>query len=153
MAITEIRQRLIGAWHLKSFVMTNIETGNVSHPLGDAPFGLILYTPDGYVAVQMRTAERASFAIDDFHAGTLDEYRAASRSYFAYSGRFSVDEAASRVSHEMAVSFFPNWSGQVQTRIAAFDGDRLHLATDGPQRIHGALQTAELVWERAAPNA
>ena len=44
----------------------------------------------------------------DLLRATPEEYAAAGRSYIAYSGRFFVDEAKKSLSHEMAVSFFPN---------------------------------------------
>jgi Lipocalin-like domain len=57
-----------------------------------------------------------------------------------------------RLSHEMAVSFFPNWVGQRQVRLVEVDGKRLQLSTDGPQRFKGTLKTATMHWRRAKPN-
>ncbi len=57
------------------------------------------------------------FADEDLLHATPDEYAAAGRSYVAYSGRFFVDERKKSLSHEMAVSFFPNWLGQRQVRF------------------------------------
>jgi hypothetical protein len=52
----------------------------------------------------------------------------------------------------MAVSFFPNWLGHRQVRLAEVDGERLQLSTDGPQRFNGTLKTATISWRRAKPN-
>ncbi len=147
-----LREQLVGAWSLSSFVERDIETGVENHPFGERPLGLILYTPDGYMSAQLQRADRHAFADGDLLRATPEEYAAAGSSYVAYSGRFFVDEAKRSLSHEMAVSFFPNWLGQRQVRLVAVDGDRLQLSTDGPQRFNGALKTATLTWRRAQSN-
>jgi hypothetical protein len=147
-----LRDLLVGAWVLTSCVVRDAETGVENHPLGEHPLGLILYTPDGYMSAQLQRAERPPFADGDFLRATPEEYAAAGRSYIAYSGRFFVDETKKSLSHEMAVSFFPNWSGQRQVRLVEVNGERLQLSTDGPQRLNGVLKTATMTWRRAQPN-
>ena len=39
-----LREQLVGAWALMSFVERDIETGVENHPFGEHPLGLILYT-------------------------------------------------------------------------------------------------------------
>ena len=147
-----LREQLIGAWVLISCVERDIETGIESFPLGERPLGLILYTPDGYMSAQLQRSERPAFADGDLLRATPEEYAAAGRSYVAYSGRFFVDEGKRSLSHEMAVSFFPNWFGQRQVRLVELSGERLQLSTAGPQRLNGALKTATITWRRAQPN-
>ena len=147
-----LREQLIGAWVLISCVERDIETGIESFPLGERPLGLILYTPDGYMSAQLQCPERPPFADGDLLRATPEEYSAAGRSYIAYSGRFFVDEGKRSLSHEMAVSFFPNWSGQRHVRLVELNGERLELSTAGPQRLNGALKTAAITWRRAQPN-
>ena len=144
-----LAQALVGAWLLESYVETDVETGEVRHPLGTSPLGIILYTPDGHMSAQLQARDRAPFADNDMYGGTPDEHVAAGRTYIAYSGRFTVDEATRTLSHEVAVSLFPNWRGQVQVRVAELDNGRLHLSTDGPQRVRGSSRTARLTWVRA----
>jgi len=147
-----MREQLVGAWALSTFVERDIETGLENHPFGQRPLGLILYTPDGYVSAQLQRPERPPFADGDILRATPEEYAAAGSSYVAYSGRFFVDEGKKSLSHEMAVSFFPNWLGQRQVRLVEVNGDCLRLSTDGPQRVNGGLKTATLTWRRAQPN-
>jgi hypothetical protein len=147
-----LREQLIGAWTLTSYVERDIETGVENRPLGERPLGLILYTPDGYMSAQLQRPERPPFAEGDLLHATPEEYAAAGSSYIAYSGRFFVDEGNQLLSHEMAVSFFPNWFGQRQVRLVEVNGERLQLSTDGPQRFNGARKTAMLTWRRAPPN-
>jgi hypothetical protein len=147
-----LRESLIGAWELVSAVERDVETGVENNVLGERPLGFILYTPDGYMSAQLQGPARAPFEEGDLLRGSPDEYAAAGRSYIAYSGRFFVDEAKRSLSHEMAVSFFPNWVGQRQVRLVKVDRERLQLSTDGPQRFKGALKTATIHWRRAQPN-
>jgi hypothetical protein len=44
--------------------------------------------------------------------------------------------AGESLSHEMAVSLFPNWVGQQQVRLVELDGEHLQLSTDGPLRLN-----------------
>src|SRR3982074_2240504 len=152
MAEKVLRDQLVGACELTSFIERDIKTGVENHPFGKHPLGLILYTPDGYVSAQLQRPERPPFADGDLLRATPEEYTAAGRSYIAYSGRFFVDEAKKSLSHEMAVSFFPNWFGQQQSRLVEVNGERLQLSTDGPQRLNGVLKTATMTWRRAQPN-
>ena len=96
--------------------------------------------------------ERSPFADGDLLRATPQEYAAAGSSYIAYSDRFFVDEDKKSLSHEMAVSFFPNWFGQQQLRLVEVKGETLRLSTDGPQRLNGVPKTATLTWRRAQPN-
>jgi Lipocalin-like domain len=152
MSENSLRQQLVGAWALSTFVERDIETGVENHLFGKRPLGLILYTPDGYVSAQLQRLERPAFADGDILRAIAEEYAAAGSSYIAYSGRFFVDEGKKSLSHEMAVSFFPNWFGQRQVRLVEVNGETLRLSTDGPQRVNGALKTATLTWRRAQPN-
>ena len=147
-----LREQLVGAWVLSSFVERDVETGVEYHPFGKRPLGLILYTPDGYMSAQLQRPDRHAFADGVLLRATPEEYAAAGSSYIAYSGRFFVDEAKGTLSHEMAVSFFPNWLGQRQVRLVELDGEHLQLSTDGPQRFNGVLKTATLTWRRAQAN-
>jgi hypothetical protein len=104
------------------------------------------------MSAQLQRPERPPFAEGDLMHATPQEYAAAGSSYIAYSGRFFVDEEKKSLSHEMAVSFFPNWLGQRQVRLVELKGDRLRLSTDEPQRLNGVLKTVTLSWRRAQLN-
>jgi hypothetical protein len=149
---SELRLALIGTWLLDSYVEIDHETGAQDHPLGVTPQGIIMYTPDGYMSAQLQKSSRRPFVGGDLYEGEPSEYTEAGRTYIAYSGRFFLDEQSKTISHEMTVSFFPNWTGQTQIRLIELEMDRLHLATDGPQRFNGKLKTANLIWKRAISN-
>src|SRR5260370_16213393 len=152
MGSLSLREILIGAWELVSAVERDVETGVENNILGERPLGFILYTPDGYMSAQLQGPARAPFEEGDLLRDSPEEYVAARRRYIAYSGRFFVDEAKRSLSHEMAVSFFPNWVGQRQVRLVEGDGERPQLTTRGPQRFNGTLNAAPIHGRRARPN-
>jgi hypothetical protein len=147
-----LREQLVGAWRLVSYVEKDVDTGLDDHPMGDKPEGLITYTPDGYVSAQLCTSGRHNFAAGDLYKGTPDEYVEAASTYMAYCGPFYLDEAKHVLQHEMNVSLFPNWKGQRQVRIFSLDDKVLHLATEKPMKFAGGTKSASLIWHRAEPN-
>lgn len=145
-----LRERLIGAWTLVEYTVTD-DAGIVSHPMSEQAAGFIIYTPDGYMSAQLMTPGRPAYASGDMHHGDVDEESAAARGYIAYSGPFYVDEAAGRLQHTMQVCLFPNWLGNIQERYIDLQGDRLTLSSD-PIPFDGRPQTPRLVWQRAPEN-
>jgi hypothetical protein len=144
-----LREQLIGAWKLVSYVGHPVDGSAPFFPLGEHPSGIILYTPDGFMSAQLMSDGRAPFASGDWFEATLEEYRAEASTYIAYSGRFEVDEEKKTLTHSMFVSLFPNWIGQTQPRVVAIEGDKLHLATESPTRSRGRLAMSRLTWRRA----
>ncbi|WP_420108544.1 lipocalin-like domain-containing protein [Mycolicibacter arupensis] len=124
-----LREALLGGWELSSFDSVDIDTGAVSHPLGTAPRGLILYTADGYMSAQL--------------AGSSD---AALPTYIAYGGRFHVDEDTSTVHHVVSVSMLPELLAGPQLRQARVEGDRLTLSASATS--DGVTTQNTLVWIR-----
>lgn len=130
----EIRQKLIGAWALVEYKTEPVNGGPASYPLGQDAAGIIMYTPDGYMSAQLMQRGAPKFAVPDIGGGNEHELAEAMRRYMAYSGRFALEDKAGtpRLTHQMEVSSFPNWLGNVQERTVALDGDYLTLGTDGP---------------------
>jgi hypothetical protein len=63
------------------------------------------------MSTQLQRPERSLFVDGGPPRATPDEFAAAGSSYIAYSGRCFIDEDENALTHEMAVSFFPNWFG------------------------------------------
>ena len=136
----------VGTWRLASFELRNTQ-GEVSYPLGEDAVGFIMYANDGRMSVEIMSAERPVFALDDVLAGSAEEKAAAFESYISYCGRYEVRGAT--VVHHVEVGLFPNWVGGEQERIFEFSGNRLMLST-GVRMIRGHEQSAHLIWERVA---
>ncbi|MEO9017725.1 MAG: lipocalin-like domain-containing protein, partial [Mycobacterium sp.] len=111
--MSTLRDALLGGWELSSFHSRDADTGAVSHPLGVAPRGLILYTGDGYMSAQLTTGTGAQPASDT----NSPDYQ-----YIAYGGRFHVDEDTATVHHDVTVSMLPELLAQPQLRQAVVDG-------------------------------
>ena len=50
---TGLRDQLIGAWKLVSYVEEPVDGSEPFYPLGEKPHGIIMYTPDGYMSAQL----------------------------------------------------------------------------------------------------
>ncbi len=127
--MSSLREALLGGWELASFESRDADTGAISHPLGTAPRGLILYTADGYMSAQLTGGDDAE----------LD-------GYIAYGGRFDVDEDTATVHHRVSVSILPELLAAPQLRQARVDGDRLTLSATTTN--DGVRTDNSLVWVR-----
>lgn len=145
----KLRDQLIGAWKLVSYVEEPVDGSAPFHPLGERPKGIIMYTPDGYMSAQLMRPERRPFASGDWFDGTEEEYREEASTYIAYSGPFHVDEEKRTLTHSMLVSLFPNWTGQTQPRVVKIEGDKLFLSTESPLKSGGKIVMSYLQWQRA----
>ncbi|WP_216823659.1 lipocalin-like domain-containing protein [Mycobacterium terramassiliense] len=147
-----LRDRLIGAWKLVSYLEFPVDGSDPFEPLGHQPRGIIMYTPDGYMSAQLSKIDRPHFASGDWFAGTREEYASEASSYIAYSGPFHVDEDKQTLTHSMFVSLFPDWTGQTQPRRVELDGDTLKLGTASPIQSSGRTVNSVLTWRRAEPS-
>jgi hypothetical protein len=58
----KLRDQLIGAWKLVSYVEKPVDGSAPSYPLGENAQGIIMYTPDGYVSAQLIRPDRPDAA-------------------------------------------------------------------------------------------
>ena len=141
-----MQARLIGTWRLVSYEARRPGRETI-FPMGEELDGRITYTRDGDVSVHIAARGRPGLPSGDISEGTTEEWAAAARSYFAYCGTFEVDEAQGSVTHTIALSLVPNWTGQRQVRHVHLLGDGLELRGP-PTLIAGATRTAHLLWRR-----
>ena len=145
-----LRERLIGAWKLVSYVEMPVDGSAPFYPFGETPQGIIMYTPDGYMSAQLCNSDRTPFASGDWFKGSPEEYEAEASSYIAYTGPFHVDEEQQALTHSMFISLFPNWVGQTQPRVVKIEGDYLYLGTASPIQSQGKTVNSALKWKRAS---
>ena len=122
-----LRDGVLGAWELVSFIATDVATGAAEHPLGASPRGLIVYTPDGHTSAQLANPDMSG--------------------YIAYGGRFTVDEETSTLHHDVTMSMMPELLAQPQFREASVDGGLLTLSATSSDAA-GAASHSTLVWRR-----
>lgn len=155
----------VGAWRLASFHQV-LPSGDTRHPYGDAPVGLITYTADGVVSVQMQAdpAMRLPWASGDIGAGTAAEKAAAVDTFRGYAGTWRAEPAAAAaatggdgeaaaaataftVHHTVETSLYPNRVGTVLARRATFsEGGR--VLTLEPVTPSPGTAAEVLRWER-----
>ncbi len=123
-----LRDAVLGAWELVSFVARDGTTGEDRHPLGTAPRGLIIYTADGHMSAQLAESDMSD--------------------YIAYGGRFSVNEETSTLHHEVTISMAPDLLAQHQFRNASIDGDVLTLWATRTDDA-GVTTRSSLLWRLA----
>jgi hypothetical protein len=136
---------LVGTWRLVSWTSTG--DGGVQHPMGDAPEGVLVYTPGGTMITTIGRTVRSPIDGGDMLGGPDAQRLDAFTSFIAYSGTFGIE--GGDVVHEVAMSLFPNWVGTRQVRhVRLEDGGRtLELSTDAFV-LHGRLSVQRLTWDR-----
>jgi hypothetical protein len=145
----KLKEQLIGAWKLVSYVEKPVDGSDPLYPMSEDPRGIIMYTPDGYMSAQLMHPDRGNFASGDWFDGTEAEYKNEASTYIAYTGPFHVDEEKQTLTHSMFISLFPNWTGQTQPRLVKIEGDLLHLSTASPIVSGGKTVNSYLTWKRA----
>jgi hypothetical protein len=131
-----------GRWEL---VASEVRVGEtLVRPFGDRPQGVIFYSDDGWMTVQISAQDRPAIASTDPFGGTEQERAAAYASYLAYCGTYTIRDG--HIVHNVRLSLFPNWAGGEQLRSAELQGDQLVLRSQ-VQTSHGAA-IAELRWVR-----
>ena len=139
----------VGTWRLVSCEGRR-SAGEVSRPYGEAPFGLLMYSADGYMAAFVMRPGRPPFASGDRFRGRAEELRAAHEGFQAYCGTYEVDWARARIVHHVAADFFPNYVGTDLVRHFVLENGTLVLETP-PVVRGGETWTFRLVWTPAVP--
>jgi hypothetical protein len=140
------KEDLIGTWHLVSSEFRHAD-GEVTYPIGKDAVGLLIYTTDGHMAVQLMRIDRPAFASDDVFQGTPEEIRAAYEGFTAYFGTYTVDDVAGTVTHHIRGHIFPNRNGSQVTREFTLVDQCLTLRAS--VRRDGRPLAALLIWARA----
>jgi Lipocalin-like domain len=58
----KLRDQLIGAWKLVSYVAKRVDGSAPFYRMGEKPMGIIMYTPDGFMSAQLMCSDRSPFA-------------------------------------------------------------------------------------------
>ena len=139
------KSELIGAWKFNSMMLKS-ESGKTVYPYGENLFGILIYTPAGYMSALLMDPDRKKFASDDLKTGTNEEIKEAYEKFDAYCGTYSVDEEKSTVTHHVQGAKFPNWVGTNQVRHFELKGDKLYIKAT--LTVKGEDWTGEAILER-----
>ncbi len=141
--------RLVGDWRLRSWVAEG-DDGTTERPMGEAPMGILVYSPDGTMITTIAPAARPRISSGDPLRGGPDaERQRVAETFVAYSGRYALE--GGDVVHTVEMSLYPNWVGTRQIRHAELspDGQTLVLSTD-PFTLAGRRSVQRLTWSRAS---
>src|SRR6266446_2894371 len=156
-----LRERAVGTWKLISWETVRSNGQAVDIIMGPHPIGLIMYQPNGYMAVQVMHDPRPTFE-KNYLTATGDEFRQVYLGYYAYWGTYTINEADNTVEHNLQNSLHPEEVGRKYKRSLLFDGTKLVLTTPifkaGIVIPHDLLERAQvrddeevvnrLTWER-----
>lgn len=109
--------------------------------------GMIVYTPEGRMAVQIMVLPRPVVppvpeGPDEVTAWSSEQVRRVVETYDAYFGTYEIDEARHIVTHHVVGELRPNYVGAAYARRYQVDGDRLLLSATNPD------EHWRVVWER-----
>ncbi|KXL47847.1 hypothetical protein M433DRAFT_3132 [Acidomyces richmondensis BFW] len=154
-----LRQRLIGAWKLESYIAYPTPQSPIqrpTYPMTRNVTGFIMYTPDGYMSAQMLIPGQHSFKRGE---GEEPQWAEAGKRFFAYCGPYYItNEGPGReetLRHTFQVCNLPGWIGDIQIRTHRFeeDGQVLVLGSEEPTEIKGDKRVPVLKWRRAKNNS
>lgn len=138
---------LLGAWRLASFYIETSD-GERSHPFGESPQGVLIYTDTGNMSAQLMRNDRPMFEGGDQLNGSAEEMEENFKSCISYFGTYEIHADGGFVVHHVEKSLFPNWEGTAQKRFYELKGDQLRISTP-PLTWGGTERVGVLVWERA----
>ena len=142
------KDQLAGAWRIISVESIRQATGEKIYSwMGSRPTGMIVYLPNGYMTVQLMRDPPAKFASETYEGATLEEMKDAFLAYYAYYGKYTIDDEKGMVIHRVESSLYPEEHGITYKRLFRIDGDRLYLTT-APFIEGGEERVNRLVWER-----
>ncbi len=135
---------LVGTWSAKAAETTDPAGRTIA---SDPATGLIVYTPEGRMAVQIMVLPRPVVPSAPEGPGQVDAWDSAQvrkviETYDAYFGTYDVDEVNHTVTHHVQGELRPNLDGSTFRRHYQVNGDRLTLSSTDPR------ETWRVVWER-----
>lgn len=143
-----IGRDLEGAWSMVD--ATTVQEDGQTGPWSGIPgpySGLIVYQPNGMMSVQIAGARLALPADRDFTKLPAEQQLSYLRSYYAYYGKYSFDEAQTVVTHFVSSSLNPTEIGKVYRRKVKLVGDVVTLTTI-PAATSSSTAYNVLSWRR-----
>lgn len=137
---------LIGVWRLESFI-TKVATMEPVYPLGHKPQGLLIYTADAFVSVQMMRRGRTAISSDAWRIGVESESEKVAGGYIGYCGTYLFDEGAATVCHMPEIALAPNLIGEQLARSVSLDQELLTLTVVNSQEEGASVETS-LRWRK-----
>src|SRR5690606_39930968 len=116
--------------------------------MGKNPYGILMYSPDGFMAVQVSKEARLLYKCNDKMMATQEEMASSLQGYIAFCGRYKIDNKRAVVTYSIESSLFPNWNNQIQHRKIDFEGDILYLMSTEPILSNGNYYNTYMTMQR-----
>jgi len=123
-AFAQDNAKVQGAWKLVSYEVEVQSSGEIMHPMGKAPSGYVMFSPESRVWFVLTGEGRKA-------ARTAEEKAALLDTVIAYSGKYRLE--GDKWITAVDVAWNPAWVGTEQTRPFRIEGDRLQVLT--PWRV------------------
>ena len=136
------KEKLIGVWQLEEYKVL-YDDNSEQYPFGQDAAGCIIYTPCGYMSVQvMRSNRIKSLSTKDYFAITTEEKLEIADNFLSYTGTYEV--SGTTVTHYPFIGSFKNFIDVPQHRQYNFIDQRLllssmHLATNEKTKYSSSL--------------
>src|SRR5205085_6142777 len=114
-AQASLKEQIVGSWDVVGAEITAAD-GKKSFPFGEAPKGILIFTPDGRFAQIHVASDVPKIGSGNRLTGTAEENAAILHRSLALFGSYTVDEEKKTVTFNIVSSTFPNWQGEAQTR-------------------------------------
>lgn len=143
-------KQLIGTWRLVEWKVTIGD--RTVRPFGGAAVGLLTYTDEGRMMASLMREDRDRLDTNSFAGANAQTRAGAAAGYISYAGSYEV--VGDEVHHDVELSLFPDWVGDVQTRTIRWvdepDGTEA-LELSYVQMGSGKEATNTLRWHRITP--
>ncbi|MBP3942942.1 lipocalin-like domain-containing protein [Sphingobacteriaceae bacterium WQ 2009] len=143
-----LKNHLTGSWLLRSYIEVQVGGEESLFPFGIRPEGLLIYTADGCMSLQIANAERENYIDGDRFLAKNEEFIASALSFIAYTGNYEILSDNRTLIHHMQISSFPNWQGLSQKRSVEIDVDFLYLKTVDPVLSNGLWVNSYMTWQK-----
>ncbi len=110
--------RLVNTWRLVSASSSTAGGDKDDAPFGSSPTGFLSYTSDGRVNVIISHDGRKLLSVADRIAAPPEQRAEAFATFFAYAGRYTVND--DKVTHHVEAASVQNWVGTDLIRVLRF---------------------------------
>lgn len=144
-----LKNEIIGSWELLSYIEVPVNGIDSVFPFGKTPKGLLIFSPDGYMSVQISVSDEIRYISNDRVLASDDEIKRRVLNYLAFSGRYEVDNRNAYVIYAIETSFYPNWEGSEMVRKLNFEGEVLYQKSLEPVLSDGRMVNVYMTWKKA----
>lgn len=143
-----LKNEIIGSWKLLSYIEVPVGGEEYLFPLGTNPKGVLIFNPDGYMAVQLSVQNPVKFNSEDRLNGSYEELANRAKEYIAFTGKYTINDMLAQVDYHIETSLNPNWEGVTQVRKLDFEGDILYQKSLEPILSNGQMVYAYMTWQK-----